>query len=329
MSRQRHDLGLASKAPFSADEFVLSLAERLQLLFLGRTLDEVCSDLAEGGYTTSRDTVRRYKEGEAQRIDAAFLAAVCVVYDVDPAWLLLLDSRAVAVSPDFRRDLADLRLLRTQVPQRLQRLVALAKVKARLKEEGQYPADEEGERLLWTALNDYPLRDDAADVPLVEELTGVARWVLGRMKKSQRATLDPPRLNDEARREEETRRLSRHLVRTPVGAFFDNRLDRFRADGYSDGVVERICRSMLSALEGAEQIVQTRNPEGTSTGIDERTFGLTENEQILVLQQAAMREEARLNSPDELLTRFLKDEENLAVMRTPGSPQTGAGSAEG
>lgn len=65
------------------------LSTRLAFVLKGHTLEQIVERLGEAGYRTSVETVRRYREGLAQRIDALFLAAVVGTFEVDGNWLLV------------------------------------------------------------------------------------------------------------------------------------------------------------------------------------------------------------------------------------------------
>ena len=62
---------------------------RIDEVLGGDANDRVAERLAEHGYEGSRDRVRRYRGGHAAKIDAEFVAAVALAYNVSPAWLLL------------------------------------------------------------------------------------------------------------------------------------------------------------------------------------------------------------------------------------------------
>jgi hypothetical protein len=74
------------------------LSQRLAQALGDKSNDLVVTELGEVGYHTSRDTVRRYREGLGRRIDAGFCAAVCERYRLSPAWLLLGDTNALSPS---------------------------------------------------------------------------------------------------------------------------------------------------------------------------------------------------------------------------------------
>lgn len=65
------------------------MSQRLSKVLSKYTLEEVVEILRDFGHETSIETVRRYREGLAKRIDSAFLAAVVAALGTDPAWLLM------------------------------------------------------------------------------------------------------------------------------------------------------------------------------------------------------------------------------------------------
>lgn len=65
-----------------------AISARLAELLSPYTLQEVVRMLADVGFATSVQTVWRYQEGLAQRIDSAFLAGVAEAMGANASWLL-------------------------------------------------------------------------------------------------------------------------------------------------------------------------------------------------------------------------------------------------
>lgn len=82
------DTDQVSDIAMNSSTSTTAVSERLKQLLSDHSTDQVARRLSEVGFDVSAETVRRYREGLAQRIDALFVAAVAEAYKVDLDWLL-------------------------------------------------------------------------------------------------------------------------------------------------------------------------------------------------------------------------------------------------
>lgn len=103
-----------------------AISRRLAITIESRSDEEVAARLAAVGYSTSYETVRRYRRGLTSRIDASFLAALVEAFGADPAFLLI-GIHANAMISQARAEAATLR----EVLEGVERDARLGMIRAR------------------------------------------------------------------------------------------------------------------------------------------------------------------------------------------------------
>lgn len=101
------------KLTTDTDGDVETLAGRLDRVFGRLRNEEVAERMTEAGLDTSKETVRRYRGGHAERITADFVAMTARLFGVDLEWLMTgvrrPNASADAILRELERKIEDLR----------------------------------------------------------------------------------------------------------------------------------------------------------------------------------------------------------------------------